>query len=170
MAFVRGTDERGDAHGPRVGPDDAVPPAGPESSSTPGVTLTRSGDWLAALEQTAWPRGIRPDVPQRVSAGTEVAAIGEDIARGSRKLAHAAGGEVITVVRPGWSGTRPGRLRPLAEELGTGRQDGSPPGSGYDPGDLEVLLLIAETALGLSLDERSVTAYPSWGTDTTGTS
>jgi hypothetical protein len=34
-----------------------------------------------ALEQTAWPRGVRLDVLSRLSAGTEVVAIHEDIAK-----------------------------------------------------------------------------------------
>jgi hypothetical protein len=75
MTFVRSIDERAVLTGLGVDPDDAMPPADPEFSSTPGVTLIRSGDWLVALEQTAWPRGIRPEVLRRLSAGTEAVAI-----------------------------------------------------------------------------------------------
>jgi len=55
-------------------------------------------------------------------------------------------------------GTQPDRLRPLAEELGMSQQDGSPSDSDsdYDLGDLEILLLIAETALGLSRNEADL--------------
>ena len=113
-----------------------------------------------ALETAAWPRGIRSDVLRRLSAGTEVVVVFEDIAKGNHEFAHAADGEVITAVMttvpPSWGGTQPDRLRPLAEELGMQHQDGSPSDSEYDLGDLEILLLIAETALGLSLDEADL--------------
>jgi hypothetical protein len=160
MTFVRGADERTVLTGLGVDPDDAMPPADPEFSSAPGITIIRSGDWLVALEQTAWPRGIRPDVLRGLSAGTEAVAIDEDIAKGSHRLAHAADGEIVTEVTtslpPSWGGTQPDRLRPLAEELGMAHQDGSSSDSDYDLGDLEILLLIAETALGISLDEADL--------------
>jgi hypothetical protein len=114
MTFVRGTDERLVLAGLGVDPDDAIRPDFPEFSSTPGITIVRSGDWLVALEDAAWPRGIRPDVPDR--------------------------------------------LRPLAEELGMSHQDGSRSDPDYDLGDLEILLLIAETAFGLSLDEAGLSS------------
>jgi hypothetical protein len=94
-----------------------------------------------------------------------------DIAKGNHVFAHAADGEIITGVvtsaPPSWGGSQPDRLRPLAEELGMDRDDGSPgpgPGSGYDSdydydydlGDLEILLLIAEVAFGLCLDEAEL--------------
>ncbi|MGH3297841.1 MAG: hypothetical protein ACRDP7_39215 [Trebonia sp.] len=63
---------------------------------------------------------------------------------------------VTTVVTASWGGTQPDRLRPLAEELGMQREDGSRSDSDYDLGDLETLLLIAETAFGLSLDEADL--------------
>ena len=165
MTFVRSIDERAVLTGLGVDPDDAMPPADPEFSSTLGVTLIRSGDWLVALEQTAWPRGIRPEVLRRLSAGTEAVAIYEDIAKGNHVFAHAADGEIITGVMtsapPSWGGTQPDRLRPLAEELGMDPGDGSPGSdydddSDYDLGDLEILLLIAEVAFGLSLDEADL--------------
>jgi hypothetical protein len=160
MTFVRGTDERAVLAGLGVDPDDAVLPADAEFSSTPGITIVRSGDWLVALETAAWPRGIRPDMLRRLSAGTEVVVIFEDIAKFNHEFAHAVDGEVITAVTttvpPSWGGTQPGRLRPLAEELGMGHEDGSPGSDYYDLGDLEILLLIAEVAFGLSLDEADL--------------
>jgi hypothetical protein len=164
MTFVRGTDERLVLAGLGVDPDDAIRPDSPEFSSTPGITVVGSGDWLVALETAAWPRGIRPDVLRRLSAGTEVVVVFEDIAKGNHEFAHAVDGEVITAVTttapPSWGGTQPDRLRPLAEELGMSHQDGSHSDSDYDYdydlGDLEILLLIAETAFGLSLDEAEL--------------
>jgi Family of unknown function (DUF6461) len=160
MTFVRGADERTVLTGLGVDPDDAMLPENPGFSSTPGVTLIRSGDWLVALEQAAWPRGIRPDVLRRLSVGTEVVVIHEDIAKGNHELAHAADGEVITgvmtLVPPSWAGTQPDRLRPLAEELGMQREDGSRGPDDFDLGDIEILLIIAEAAFGLSLDEADL--------------
>ena len=160
MTFVRGTGERALLIGLGVDPDDAIRPDSPEFSSTQGITMVRSGDWLVALETAAWPRGIRPDVLRRLSAGTEVVVVFEDIAKGNHEFAHTVDGEVITavttVVPPSWGGTQPDRLRSLAEELGMGHEDGSPGSDYYDLGDLEILLLIAETAFGLSLDEADL--------------
>jgi hypothetical protein len=160
MTFVRGTDELLVLAGLGVDPDDAIRPDAPEFSSTPGITIVRSGDWLVALETAAWPRGIRSDALLRLSAGTEAVVVFEDIGKLNHEFAHAVDGEVITAVTtcvpPSWGGTQPDRLRPLAEELGMGHQDGSPCDSDYDLGDLEILLLIAETALGLSLDEADL--------------
>jgi hypothetical protein len=162
MTFVRGSDERLVLAGLGVEPDNAIRPDSPEFASAPGITIVRSGDWLVALETAAWPRGIRPDVLLRLSAGTEAVVVFEDIGKLNHEFAHAVDGEVITAVTtcvpPSWAGTQPDRLRPLAEELGMGHQDGSRSGSDYDYdlGDLEILLLIAETALELSLDEADL--------------
>jgi hypothetical protein len=159
MTFVRGTDERLVLRRLGVDPDDAIRPDSPEFSSTPGITIVRSGDWLVALETAAWPRGIRLDVLLRLSVGTEAVVVFEEIGKLNHEFAHAVDGEIITAVTtcvpPSWRGTQPDRLRPLAEELGMGPQDGSP-SDDYDLGDLEILLLIAETALGLSLDEADL--------------
>jgi hypothetical protein len=160
MTFVRGADERGLLAGLGVDPDDAMPPGDPEFASTPGITIVRSGDWLVALEDAVYARGIRPDVLLRLSAATEVVVIYEDIGKGNDQFAHAVDGEVITAVTtwmpPHWGGTQPDRLRPLAEELGMWHEDGSPSDSDYDLGGLEILLLIAEVAFGLSLDEADL--------------
>jgi hypothetical protein len=160
MTFVRGTDERLVLAGLGVDPDDAIRPDSPEFASTPGVTIVRSGDWLVALEDSVWARGRRLDVLCRLSAGTEVVVFYEDIGKGNHEFAHAVDGEVITAVMttvpPSGGGTQPDRLRPLAEELGMGHQDGSPRSDYYDLGALEILLLIAESALGLSLDEADL--------------
>jgi hypothetical protein len=160
LTFVRGTDERLVLAGLGVNPDDAVRPDSPEFASTPGITIVRSGDWLVVLETAAWPRGIRPDVLRRLSAGTEAVAIFEDIAKSNHEFAHAANGEIITAVMtavpPSWGGTQPDRLRALAEELGMCHPDGSPSDSDYDLGNLEILLLLAETVVGLSFDEADL--------------
>jgi Family of unknown function (DUF6461) len=162
MTFVHTTDERLVLARLGVNPDDAVQPTDPEFSSILGITLVRSGDWLVALETAAWPRGIRPDVQRSLSAGTEVIAIFDDIGKGNDQFAHVVDGEVITAVTTAvptaWSGTQPDRLRPLAEELGMWRADGSPNDSDYDLGVLEIFLLIAEVAFGLSLDEADLSS------------
>src|SRR5690349_6821177 len=68
---VRARHRRADgAHGPGVDLDDAMLPADPEFSSTPGITIVRSGDWLVALEDSVWARGRRLDVLSGLSAGT----------------------------------------------------------------------------------------------------
>jgi hypothetical protein len=160
MTFVHGSDERAVLAGLGVDPEAAVLPADPRFSSIAGITVIRSGEWLVALEQSAWPRGIRPEVLRRLSAGTEAVAIHEDIGKGNHQLTHAVDGEIITAVTtsvpPSWGGTQPDRLRPLAEELGMQPQHGSP--SDSDLGDLEILLLIAEAAFGLSLDEADLSS------------
>jgi len=160
MTFVRGADERGLLAGLGVDPDDAMAPGDPEFESTPGITIVRSGEWLVALEDAVYARGIQLDVQLRLSAGTEVVVIYEDIGKGNNRFAHVVDGEVITSVMttapPSWGGTQPDRLRPLAEELGMGHEDGSPSDSDYDMGGLELLLLLAEVAVGLSLDEADL--------------
>jgi hypothetical protein len=160
MTFVRGSDERAVLTGLGVDPDDAMAPGDPEFESTPGITIVRSGEWLVALEDAVYARGIRLDVQLRLSAGTEVVVIYEDIGKGNNRFAHVVDGEVITAVMttapPSWGGTQPDRLRPLAEELGMWHADGSPSDSDYDMGGLELLLLLAEVAVGLSLDEADL--------------
>ena len=161
MTFVRGTDERTVLTGLGVDPDDAMAPGDPEFESTPGITIVRSGDWVVALETAAWPRGIRPDVLLRLSAGTEAVVVFEDIGKGNHEFAHAVDCEVITAVTtcvplPSWGGTQPDRLRPLAEELGMPGEHGTDSDNEYDLGSMEILLLIAEVALGLSLDEADL--------------
>jgi hypothetical protein len=160
MTFVRGSDERAVLAGLGVDPEDAMLPGDPEFTSTPGITLVRSGDWLVALEDAVYARGIRLDVQLRLSAGTEVVVFYEDTGKGNNRFAHVVDGEVITSVittsPPNWGGTQPDRLRSLAEELGMRHADGSPSDSDYDLGGLEPLLLIAEVAVGLSLDEADL--------------
>lgn len=160
ITFVRGSDERAVLAGLGVNPDDAMAPGDPEFESTPGITIVRSGEWLVALEDAVYARGIRLDVQLRLSAGTEVVVICEDIGKGNNRFAHVVDGEVITSVMttapPSWDGTQPDRLRPLAEELGMGHEDGSPADSDYDMGGLELLLLLAEVAVGLSFDEADL--------------
>jgi hypothetical protein len=160
MTFVRGSDERAVLAGLGVDPEDAMLPGDPEFTSTPGITIVRSGDWLVALEDAVYARGIRLDVQLRLSAGTEVVVFYEDTGKGNNQFAHVVDGEVITsvmtTVPPSWGGTQPDRLRSLAEELGMSHADGSPSDSDYDLGGLEPLLLIAEVAVGLSVDEADL--------------
>jgi hypothetical protein len=75
MTFVRATDERAVLAGLGVDPDAAIPPTAPEFSSTLGITLVRSSDWLVALEIPVNPRGIRPEALRRLSVGAEVVVI-----------------------------------------------------------------------------------------------
>ncbi len=97
---------------------------------------------------------------QRVSAGTEAVCFCQDLGKLNDEFAHAVDGEIITAVitsaPPNGGGTQPDRFRPLAEQLGLQRPDGSPGPDDYDLADLEILLLIGETALGLSLDEADL--------------
>jgi hypothetical protein len=154
MTFVRGADERAVLAGLGVDPDAAIPSDAAEFSTTPGISLVRSGDWVAALEDSVWARGKRPDVLRRVSAGTEAVVIYKDDGKGNHEFAHAVDGEIITAVTtsapPHWRGTQPERLRPLAEELGLADDSDS------DLLDIEVLLTIAEGVFGLSLDEADL--------------
>lgn len=138
MTFVRGAAERTMLTGLGVDPGDAVRPGAPGFSSVTGITVIRSGEWLVAREQSAWPRGIREEVLRRLSAGTESVAIHEDTGKGNHKFVHAFDGEFITAltttVPPSWVGTQPGRLRPLAEELGDGPSGRQPAGLRLRPG------------------------------------
>ena len=113
-----------------------------------------AGGWLAALEQNTPPYGIRPDVLRAASVHGEAVAIYQDIGKLNHEFAHAAGGQIVsavsTTVPPRWSGRDPGRLRPLAEELGLGD------GADSDLTSLEVLLALAEGVFGLSLDEADL--------------
>jgi Family of unknown function (DUF6461) len=160
MTFVHSTDERAVLAGFGVDPDAAIPPTAPEFSSTLGITLVRSGDWLVALEIPVNPRGIRPEVLQRLSVGAEVVVIFEDIAKGNHEFAHAANGEIVTAVTtsvpPQWRGTQPDLLRPLAEELGLTNYSRDTSGRDPDLLDIQILLVIGETTFGLSLDEADL--------------
>jgi hypothetical protein len=160
MTFVRSTDEQAVLTGLGVDPDDAMPATDAEFSSTLGITIIRSGDWLVALEDSTWARARRLDVLCRLSAGTEVVSIYEDIGKGNHEFAHAVDGEIITRVitsaPPNWGGTQPDRLRPLAEELGMPGEHGTDPDNKYDLGSMEVLLLLGESVFGLSLDEADL--------------
>jgi Family of unknown function (DUF6461) len=118
----------------------------------PRVLMRPAGGWLAALEQNSPPYGIRPDVLRAASAQGEAVAIYQDIGKLNHEFAHAADGQIVsavtTTVPPRWSGRDPGRLRPLAEDLGEGADS--------DLTSLEVLLALAEGVFGLSLDEADL--------------
>lgn len=155
LTSVRGAGERAVLAGLGVNPDDAVPPAAAPAPAAPSISIMRSGEWTVALEDgTILPRGMRLEVLQRLSAGTEAVAVYQDIGKGNHEFAHAFDGKIITAVTTSiptsWAGTQPDRLRPLAEELGL---DGD---GDYDLGEIEILLLLAETAFGLSLDEADL--------------
>jgi hypothetical protein len=126
----------------------ARPPSSP-------LVLVRSADgWLAALEQNIPPYGTRPDVLRAASVGGEAVTVYQDIGKLNHEFAHAAGGQVvsavITTVPPHWSGRDPGRLQPLAGELGLGG------GADGDLTSLEVVLALAEGVFGLTLDEADL--------------
>ena len=128
--------------------------AAAEPAGLPRVLVRPAGGWLAALEQNTPPYGIRPDVLRAASVHGEAVAIYQDIGKLNHEFAHAAGGQIVsavsTTVPPRWSGRDPGRLRPLAEELGLGD------GADSDLTSLEVLLALAEGVFGLSLDEADL--------------
>jgi len=126
----------------------AMPPGLP-------LILVRPADgWLAALEQNLPPYGTRPDVLRAASAGGEAVTIYQDIGKLSHEFAHAADGQVVSAVRttvpPHWWGDDPGRLQPLAEDLGLGGAADS------DLTSLEVLLALTEGVFGLSLEEADL--------------
>lgn len=128
--------------------------AAAEPAGLPRVLVRPAGGWLAALEQNTPPYGIRPDVLRAASVHGEAVAIYQDIGKLNHEFAHAADGQIVsavsTTVPPRWSGRDPGRLRPLAEELGLGD------GADSDLTSLEVLLALAEGVFGLSLDEADL--------------
>lgn len=154
LTFVRGAEERTVLAGLGVNPDDAMPPAAAQAPAAPGIIIMRSGDWTAALEDSIPPQGTRPEVLRRLSAGTEAVVVYQDIGKGNHEFAHAVDGEIITAVTtsvpPHWRGTQPERLRPLADELGLTRN------ADYDFSGIEILLLLTESAFGLSLDETDL--------------
>ncbi len=128
--------------------------AAAEPAGLPRVLVRPAGGWLAALEQNTPPYGIRPDVLRAASVHGEAVAIYQDIGKLNHEFAHAADGQIVsavsTTVPPRWSGRDPGRLRPLAEELGLGD------GADSDLTSLEVLLALAEGVFALSLDEADL--------------
>jgi Family of unknown function (DUF6461) len=154
MTFVRGADERAVLAGLGVDPGAAAIPPDAAEFTTPGISIVRPGPWVAALEDSAYPRGKRPEVLRRVSAGTEAVVIYQDLGKGDHEFAHAVDGEIITAVTtsmpPHWRGSQPDRLRPLAEELGLAED------SDYDLSPIEVLLVLGETVFGLTLDEEDL--------------
>ena len=125
-----------------------------EPSGLPLVLVRPAGGWLAALEQNVPPYGTRPDVLRAASAGGEAVAVYQDIGKLNHEFVHAADGQIVSAVRtsvpPHWWGDDPGRLQPLAEELGLGGATDS------DLTSLEVLLALAEGGFGLSLEEADL--------------
>ena len=130
----------------------ALATAGPPG--LPLVLVRPADGWLAALEQNVPPYGTRPDVLRAASAGGEAVAVYQDIGKLNHEFVHAADGQIVSAVRttvpPHWWGDDPGRLQPLAEELGLGGAADS------DLTSLEVLLALAEGGFGLSLDEADL--------------
>lgn len=161
LTFVRGTGE--DPALAAFGADPGEPGTRATARSAlatatpPGLPLVLvrpAGIWLAVLEQNVPPYGTRPDVLRAASAGSEAVTIYQDIGKLNHEFAHAAGGQVVSAVRttvpPHWWGHAPGRLQPLAEELGLGGAGDS------DLTSLEVLLALAEGVFGLSLEEAEL--------------
>ena len=128
--------------------------AAPDPAGLPRVLVRPADGWLAALEQNTPPYGVRPGVLRAASVHGAAVAIYQDIGKLNHEFAHAADGQIVsavsTTVPPRWSGRDPGRLRPLAEELGLGA------GADSDLTSLEVLLALAEGVFGLSLDEADL--------------
>lgn len=154
MTFVRAADERAVLAGLGVDPDAAAISPDTAEFTTPGISIVRSGQWVTALEDGVYPRGKRPEVLRRVSAGTEAVVIYQELGKGNHEFAHAVDGEIITAVTtsmpPHWRGSQPDRLRPLAEELGLAAD------SDYDLSPIEVFLVLGEAVFGLTLDEADL--------------
>jgi hypothetical protein len=114
----------------------------------------RCDDWTLVIDGTLPPQGLQLEVLQRISEGTDAVVIYNDVAKLNHELVHAHDGEIITAVTtsvpPHWDGTQPDRLRELAEEIGLGR------GADTDFTQLQVLLVLAERAFGISLDEAGL--------------
>src|ERR1700728_2390804 len=89
MTFVRGADGRAVLAGLGIDPDAPAVPSDAAEFTTPGISIVRSGDWVVALEGSAYPRGKRPEVLRRVSAGTEAVVIYTDLGKGNHEFAHA---------------------------------------------------------------------------------
>ena len=141
------------------GADPSRTPAVTPAAAQPGLPLLLlrpAGGWLAVLEQHIPPRGVRPDVLRRVSVAAEAVAIYQDIGKQNHEFAHAANGEVISAVTTSvparWQGSDPGRLRPLAHELGLPNG----PSADSDLTPLQVLLALAEGVFGLSVDQADL--------------
>ena len=159
LTFVRGTGEDQVLAAFGADPGEPGTRAAPALATAmppdlPLVLVRPAGDWLAALEQNVPPYGTRPDVLRAASAGGDAVTIYQDIGKLNHEFAHAARGQVVSAVRttvpPHWWGEDPGRLQPLADELGLrGAADS-------DLTNLEVLLALAEGVFGLSLEEADL--------------
>jgi hypothetical protein len=118
------------------------------------IRVGRSGEWVFVLEETARPQGTRLEVLQRVSRAGEAVVVFEEIGKGNHQFAHAYNGQIMaavtTTVPPSWAGQDPGRLIPLANELGLG------PDSWDELTPLEALLALAEGVFGLSPEEADI--------------
>jgi hypothetical protein len=114
----------------------------------------RCDDWTLVIDGTLPPQGLQLEVLQRISEGTDAVVIYNDVAKLNHELVHAHDGEIITAVTtsvpPHWDGTQPDRLRELAEEIGLGRD------ADTDFTQLQVLLVLAESVFGISLDEAGL--------------
>ena len=163
VTFVRGVSEDQVFRAFGANPDEAVvrrlgEPLDPaEAVPSPVVRVGRAGDWVIAIED-GWstPQGVRPEVLRRVSPGGAAVAVYEDIGKLNHEFGYAADGDVIaaltTSVPLHWSGSDPGWFESFARDLSVAYD---PDGSG-EPADLESVLLLAESAFGLSLTQADL--------------
>lgn len=160
LVFVRGSDVDEVFRGFGAGPSRPVtsPPLSgapfPLMDAPEQILGRRCDDWTLVIDGTLPPQGLQLEVLQRISEGTDAVVIYNDVAKLNHELVHAHDGEIITAVTtsvpPHWDGTQPDRLRELAEEIGLGR------GTDTDFSQLQVLLVLAESAFGISLDEAGL--------------
>lgn len=122
----------------------------PRMTASQQILGRQCGDWTLVIDGTVPQRSLQLEVLERTSAGTDAIVILNDTAKGNHQLVHAWNGNIITAVTtsvpPFWEGDDPDRLRGLAEELGLGQ------GADADLSDLEILLVLAESAFGISMD------------------
>lgn len=163
VTFVRGISEDQVFKAFGANPDEAVvrrlgePLDATEAIPSPVVRVGRAGDWVIAIED-GWstPQGVRPEVLRRVSSGGAAVAVYEDIGKLNHEFGYAADGDVIaaltTCMPPHWSGSDPGWFESFARDLSLAYD---PDGSG-EPTNLESVLLLAESAFGLSLTQADL--------------
>jgi len=146
LTFVHGAEEHVVFAGFGADPAEAVPARLDEGlpwpEAEPVVRVARSGKWLIAIESTIPPRGTRPEVLRRLSAGGDAVALYQDIGEGDHEFAYAADGDVVcgvvTTEPPDWHGSNPEPFAVRGRELGLDGDRGDD-----DLTDWEVLLTLA---------------------------
>ncbi len=117
------------------GPDEPYDPAdGPFAG--PSVRVGQAGDWVMAVEDHFMPfQAARSEVLRRASAGGEAVAVSTDIGKLNHTYGYAVAGDVVatlmTCVPLSWGGSGPGRLEPLARELGLVGDGAEPPDAAW---------------------------------------